>query len=141
MALGRAAVASALKRLAAAQNGSFSTLTSRSLGSASQGEPILEAGLLNAARASVSLSSRGFAAEPAEAPAEGLSKGYVKSVSSSESSMAGRFFAGRCPKCVFLGIEGNFRSMCMDCARYLAAYLISAWATTASFCRTSPRST
>ena len=74
MAMRRAAVRTALQRLAVTQTSAFSTLTR------SVAQEIPETAFVNAAKAGVSVSTRGFAAEPAEAPATGASKGYIKSV-------------------------------------------------------------
>ena len=75
MAMRRAAALATLRRLAACQSRSFASLTR------SVAPEQTQAGLLNAAKASLAAPSRGFAAEPAPAAAPGTSKGYVKSVS------------------------------------------------------------
>lgn len=62
----------AFRRLAAVQSSAFSTLSRSGL---QQGS---EACVVNAAKASLTVPNRGFAAEPAPAPTAG--KGYVKQV-------------------------------------------------------------
>lgn len=69
----RAAALAAFRRLAACQGPSFSTLA-RSIA-----QPVgREYLVVNATKASLTVPTRGFAAEPAPAP--GASKGYVKQV-------------------------------------------------------------